>query len=193
MIEPLQVTYWIWDAWLVSWVVAAIWSARTTARAPVWSEVSPNVLAFGSGFILLARTAPEAGAGPLLTAVWPTHPTLSLACALLTAVGLGFCWWARIHLGPLWSSAAARKEGHRVIDTGPYRIVRHPIYSGLLLALLAMAFAKGTPAALGLFAFSFLGFWLKARLEERFLRAQLSADYDAYCRRTPMLLPLRIG
>src|SRR5207248_11399348 len=87
----------------------------------------------------------------------------------LTAVGFAFTWWARLHLGKLWSAFVTRKDEHRIIDTGPYRIVRHPIYTGIFLATVAAAVLKGNLYA---FTGAFLivvGFWIKARLEERFL------------------------
>ena len=83
-----------------------------------------------------------------------------------------------------------RKDDHRIIDTGPYRLVRHPIYTGLITAAFALAVQVETPLALAGALFIALGFWLKARLEERFLREELgAADYDAYAARTPMLIP----
>ncbi len=101
-----------------------------------------------------------------------------------------FCWWARIHLGALWSGRITRKEGHRVVDTGPYRLVRHPIYTGIDTAALALLVVKATPIALAGFVLIVWGYWIKARIEERFLREQLgAADYDAYRARTPMLVP----
>ena len=77
-----------------------------------------------------------------------------------------------------------------MIDTGPYAIVRHPIYTGIILAAFATAAIKGTVFALAGAAIMTLGFWIKARLEERFLRQELgAAGYDAYSRRVPMLVP----
>jgi protein-S-isoprenylcysteine O-methyltransferase Ste14 len=108
----------------------------------------------------------------------------------LIAVGIAFCWWARLHLGRLWSARVTMKADHRVIDTGPYGIVRHPIYTGLLLALYATAAAKGTALGVAGAVVMTWGFWVKARLEERWLVQELPAgDYAAYRRRVPMLLP----
>jgi protein-S-isoprenylcysteine O-methyltransferase Ste14 len=108
----------------------------------------------------------------------------------LTVAGTLFTWWARIHLGRFWSNAITRKEDHRVIDTGPYGLVRHPIYTGLIGAMLATGFAIGTiTALLGTLLITF-GLWRKARMEEGFLTTELGADaYGAYCRRVPMLIP----
>ncbi len=109
---------------------------------------------------------------------------------LLCAAGFGFAWWARIHLGQLWSAFVTRKADHRIVDTGPYGIVRHPIYTGIILAAIALAIVKGTLIAIGGALLAAFGFWVKARLEEGFLREQLGAEaYDAYRRRVPMLVP----
>jgi protein-S-isoprenylcysteine O-methyltransferase Ste14 len=109
----------------------------------------------------------------------------------LTAAGFVLACWARFTLGRLWSAGVERKEDHRIIEDGPYAIVRHPIYTGLLAAALALALVKATPLALIGFVLTTVGFTVKARLEERFLAAELGeAGYDNYRRRVPMLVPL---
>ena len=108
----------------------------------------------------------------------------------LTAVGFGLAWWARLHLGKLWSAFVTRKDEHRVIETGPYGIVRHPIYTGIILAVVTIAILKGNLYALNGAFLIVLGFWIKARLEERFLSQELGPEaYAAYRRRVPMLIP----
>jgi protein-S-isoprenylcysteine O-methyltransferase Ste14 len=115
---------------------------------------------------------------------------VSWAMVGLTFVGFAFAWWARIHLGRLWSGRITRKEGHHVVDTGPYALVRHPIYTGILLSGIATAVALGAVHAyIGAFLL-IVGYWMKARIEENWLREQLGpADYDAYRKRVPMLVP----
>ena len=108
----------------------------------------------------------------------------------VAVLGFMFCWWARLHLGVLWSGAVTAKADHRIVDTGPYALVRHPIYTGLLVAVVATAALNGTAVNLLGVPLILIGFWMKARLEERFLRAQLGAEaYDDYARRVGMLLP----
>jgi protein-S-isoprenylcysteine O-methyltransferase Ste14 len=109
--------------------------------------------------------------------------------AFLTLPGFAFAWWARIHLGSLWSGSVTRKPGHRVVNTGPYRLVRHPIYTGILFACLVSAIAAATWLTLFGFVTIVAGFWIKARLEEGFLAEELGPDYAAYSRHTPMLMP----
>ena len=108
----------------------------------------------------------------------------------LVVAAFAFCWWARLHLGRLWSRLVTLKEDHRVVDTGPYALVRHPIYAGAIAAAWLTAAVRATPAALIGGALFTIGFALTARIEENFLRAQLDSDaFDAYARRTPMLVP----
>ena len=123
--------------------------------------------------------------------LWRTPVALGWAMVAVVLGGLLFTWWARIHLGRLWSSSVTRKADHLVVDTGPYGIVRHPIYTGIIVASIATAAMRGTAFAWVGFGLMTAGWVVKARLEEEFLREQLGADaYGAYARRVPMLLPL---
>jgi protein-S-isoprenylcysteine O-methyltransferase Ste14 len=139
--------------------------------------------------LIVGQTSDYLGAPRL----WDVGRDGGTLLAFLTLPGFGFAWWARVHLGKLWSGSVARKAGHQVVDTGPYAIVRHPIYTGLIAATLVSAVAVGTIVSmLGLGAM-ILGFWLKARLEERFLVEQLGPQaYDRYCRSVPMLVPFSL-
>ncbi|MGH6985338.1 MAG: methyltransferase family protein [Caulobacteraceae bacterium] len=108
----------------------------------------------------------------------------------LAVLGFSLCWWARIHLGSLWSGWVSRKQDHRVIESGPYALVRHPIYSGVILAAAATAGLESRWTSLVGLALLIAGFWVKARIEERFLRSELGPQaYDAYAARTGMLIP----
>jgi protein-S-isoprenylcysteine O-methyltransferase Ste14 len=181
---PRQALYLVWAAWGISWLAAAAWSARSTAAMPLRQEMFYRMMLI-AGMVLLflpLRRLPHIQLWRLGGADW--------TCVALAAAGFAFCWWARIHLGRLWSSNVARKEGHRVIDSGPYGLVRHPIYTGIILASLATLLLRGTALALAGFVLTVLAWYLKARLEENFLRAELgAADYDAYAARVPMLVP----
>ncbi len=175
----------MWAIWLLSWVIAAAWSARTVARPALGSEIVYRLVT-ALGVVLLLGLSPI-GASPRL---WISPLALGWAMAGLVAAGFGFCWWARLYLGPLWSSSVTRKESHHIVDTGPYALVRHPIYTGMIVASAATAVERGTDASFLGVGLITLGCWIKARLEETFLRGELGAEaYDAYARRTGMLLP----
>jgi protein-S-isoprenylcysteine O-methyltransferase Ste14 len=180
----------IWIAWIVSWILAAFWANRTEKRVVSWETVVYRI-AILAGAVLLS---PWAARRLHMERLWHVGYAGACALVLLTLAGLLFTWWARIHLGRLWSGSITRKEGHRVVDTGPYGLVRHPIYTGVIFALFATAAAQATASALAGAALITFGFWLKARMEERFLTQELGADaYGAYRRRVPMLVPFAGG
>jgi protein-S-isoprenylcysteine O-methyltransferase Ste14 len=192
---PIQAMYFVWDAWALSWIIAALWRAPATARPPLLTRAWRDGVTLLGAVMLVVWGSPYVAAGQSLddrlhVALWTAPPAAAWTLVGLTAAAFIFCWWARLTLGPLWSGVAGRTAGHRIVEEGPYRLVRHPIYTGILAALLAMALLKGTAAALIGFAIAALGFVLKCQLEEGFLSAELGAeDYAAYRRRTAMLVP----
>jgi protein-S-isoprenylcysteine O-methyltransferase Ste14 len=184
--QPSHVLEIIWLVWLTSWVAASFWSGRAQKRAATletWGYRAPMI---AGGILLVPLIGPLLGEKP----VWEIDYAGMYALAALMLAGLLLTWWARIYLGSMWSSVIARKQDHKIIDTGPYAFVRHPIYSGLMIALVATAAAEGRLTALIGAALIILGVWLKARTEERFLLTELGPEsYDAYRRRVPMLIP----
>jgi protein-S-isoprenylcysteine O-methyltransferase Ste14 len=175
----------LWAAWGLSWIAASFWSAPTEKRAAGGGNLYRLMMLIGGIIFFIPAHGYD---GPLR--FWLISWTGAWICVGLTALGIAFTWWARLYLGPLWSGSVTKKEGHRIVDTGPYGIVRHPIYTGILLAIFATMLAKGTLLGIVGAAIIMLGVWLKARLEERFLAEELGADaYDAYRRRVPMLVP----
>jgi protein-S-isoprenylcysteine O-methyltransferase Ste14 len=185
-IRPRVVFAVIWIGWIVSWMAAAFWSNRTEKLALTSHTLLYRVVIVVGALLMTPWASRRIAAAPL----WEVNDAGEYGLAAVTLAGILFAWWARIHIGRLWSGSITRKEGHRVIDTGPYALVRHPIYTGLIGALVASALAQATAIALAGAALLTFGFWLKARAEERFLTAELGADaYGAYRRRVPMLVP----
>ena len=107
---------------------------------------------------------------------------------MLLAAGLGFAVWARRHLGRNWSASVVVKEDHALIRSGPYRRVRHPIYTGMLLAFLGTAVAVGEWRGLVGFVLAFVSFLLKSRMEEARM-AETFPEYAEYRRHTASLIP----
>jgi protein-S-isoprenylcysteine O-methyltransferase Ste14 len=186
---PEHAIYALWCAWLGSWTIAMLWSNRSEKRASIGAELVFRVVLYG-GAILLFAFPQRLQHCYAQTQLWHFGDALNWILVPLAAAGLLFTWWARIHLGRLWSDWVVRKAGHQVVDTGPYRLVRHPIYLGLSVAAFATAIEKGTSFALLGAAIMTVAFYTKALREERFLRAELGGDaYGAYARKTAMLVP----
>ncbi|MGE5165228.1 MAG: methyltransferase family protein [Hyphomicrobiales bacterium] len=176
----------IWIGWLASWGVASLWQGRTQKRVTALPSQAYRLPILAGALLLTPWTAQLLGE----RRAWDPGNGGTYALAGVMLAGLLFTWWARIHLGSLWSSAITHKEDHRVIDTGPYRFVRHPIYTGLIAAILATGAAVGTVSAMLGALLIAGGLWYKAGMEERFLTAELDPDaYAAYRRRVPMLVP----
>ncbi len=192
---PDQAIYVPWGIWVVTWVAAAVWANRTVGQPPIGSQTFYRLVEYAGFALLLFYAVRRTHDGHFVPAfggrqLWVLPDEIKWAMVGVASLGFAFCWWARIHLGRLWSGSVTRKEGHRVIDTGPSAIVRHPIYTGIIAAALATMAVRGTATAATGAALIVFGYILKGRLEERFLRGELGTEaYDAYARKTPMLVP----
>lgn len=185
--SPYDFVRFAWLAWLLSWFLAAGWSRTTERRPSPRAEGAYRVVTVVGAILLFDLHRSWAWT---MARVWRPTPETEWMLVAVTLCGFLFAWWARLTLGALWSSGVTRKVDHEIVSAGPYRIVRHPIYSGLLLSVLATAALRGTAAAGAGAACFVIGWVIKARLEERFLRRELGEDrYDAYARRVPMLVP----
>src|ERR1051325_4464738 len=134
-----------WGVFLIVWVLAAIFTKRTVyreSRAQRLRYMVPIVI----GCLLLFRgyRLPY----PLNLRIIPQIDTLLLAAAILCLGGLGLCFWARAILGRNWSGTVTLKEDHELIVSGPYQLVRHPIYTGLLAMCIATAIQQGRIAGI---------------------------------------------
>lgn len=173
-----------WLIWLTVWGIAARNVKPTQWREP-WRAAVANRLPVLLGAAMLAAPGwlPAALTRPL-----SSGPALPIIGTLLVGAGLGFAVWARLHLGRNWSGTVTVKEGHTLITTGPYRVVRHPIYSGMVLALigtaLAIAAARGFIGA----ALILVGFLVKIAVEEARM-SETFPEYEDYCRHTSRLIP----
>jgi protein-S-isoprenylcysteine O-methyltransferase Ste14 len=176
----------MWLVWLAVWIVMAR-SVKATAlsesRAQRLTHIIPLTLAF---YLLAAPHVPwpalEARFLPL--AYWPANLGL-----VLTFAGLGIAIWARLWLAGNWSGEVTLKAGHELITTGPYRYARHPIYTGLLLALLGSGIAGGEWRGLLAVALAAGSFWWKLRREEALMRSEFGAAYRNYAARVKALVP----
>jgi protein-S-isoprenylcysteine O-methyltransferase Ste14 len=186
MMNAEHALFWLWAIWYASWLTSLLWAGRVQER-PDWREHGSYQAATMVGIVLLFVVP----ALPIAqNAMWVTREWFGWTIFGLTALIFAFCWWARIVMGKLWNGLISRNADHRIIDTGPFAIVRHPIYSGVIAAAFFLAIELGTAVAFAGAAMLSLSFWIKAALEEKFLRKELGPQaYDAYRRRVPMLVP----
>jgi protein-S-isoprenylcysteine O-methyltransferase Ste14 len=176
-------------AWItvgLVWAVAAMSVKRTVRAEPLDSRIG-HIMTFAVAFTLLFSSRMRIG--PLAWPVFLSSEISAAAGLALTIGGIVFAIWARLYLGGNWSAAVAIKQHHTLLRTGPYAIVRHPIYAGLLLAMFGTAIEV---TELGGFLAVILAFaaWLaKARLEESFLLAQFGDTYLHYRQQVKALVP----
>ncbi len=175
-----------WIIFGIVWLVASFATKRTIERQGFqWRlfEVGIAVVVF---VLLKSGTAFSAFMG---TTVWTQTLTIRLIADAITFSGLLVTLWARATLGGNWSSEVAFKENHELIERGPYRFVRHPIYSGLLLMFLGTALMFDRIGGFVVITIIVIGFWYKARQEEKLLTRHFAEAYPEYRARVKALIP----
>jgi protein-S-isoprenylcysteine O-methyltransferase Ste14 len=177
----------LWLAWLTYWSFAAIGAKATRRREGIVSRLS-HIVPLTLGIVLLSmRHAPAAWLG---IHYLPRTDGWFWAGFCLVALGLAFSVVARLWLGGNWSGTVTLKQDHELIRSGPYRWVRHPIYTGLLLAVLGSAVTQGEWRGLIALALIAAAFLRKIPIEERFLTQQFGTAYARYRTEVPALVPI---
>ena len=178
----------LWVAWVTYWWALSRSVKVNARRESVYSRRS-YVAALLLAVVLLSvpnLPIPFLGMRFLPAAAWLLWNGIG---AVLVVIGLLFTVWAREHLGRNWSDVVTIKVDHELVTSGPYRVVRHPIYTGLLLAFLGTAIARGEWRGLLAVALALWAFWRKLRVEERLMREQFGAAYEEYGERVAALIP----
>lgn len=176
----------MWLGYTAYWWAMSKDVKETTRREPGTSRFVRMVLLLGALALLWLPHVPVA---VLNNRFLPSGAGWFWCGAAVTAGGMLFSVWARRHLGKNWSQAVTLKEDHELITSGPYALVRHPIYTGLLLAIVGCALARGEWRGLLAVALAFVALWQKLKLEEKWMRVQFGASYEAYSRRVAALVP----
>jgi len=175
---------WMWDLLLLVWVV--LWFGRKRAKKleSPW-EMAQHAVPIILGFWLLIE---KSWIG-LNKRFLPESPVVLWIGLALTAVGVALAIWARLTLGANWSGVVTVKKNHELIRKGLYRWIRHPIYTGILIAFIGTAMIMGHVRGwLGLLMV-WATFYFKARREERFLRQEFAERFEEHARHTGMFLP----
>jgi protein-S-isoprenylcysteine O-methyltransferase Ste14 len=175
----------LWGGWLLYWIASARNVKTTQWRESIRSHLL-HTLPLSLSFALLAmrRNLPEI----LLQRFMPHSLAAAVAGLAMTAAGLGVAIWSRWRLGRNWSGNVTVKQDHTLVRSGPYGIVRHPIYSGLLLAVAGTALAIGQWRGVLALALALLAFIVKLRLEERVM-GDAFTEYRRYRGETWALIP----
>ena len=176
----------MWLIWIAIWVVMARRVKTTVHTESLGQRLLHLIPLYVAFYLLVARSVPW----PALEirfvprAYWPAN--LGIA---LTIAGLALAVWARLWLAGNWSGYVTLKSGHELITTGPYRYARHPIYTGLLLALIGTGIAVGEVRALLAVLLAAGSFWWKLRREEALMRSEFGSTYVEYAARVKALVP----
>ncbi len=175
-----------WIVFMAYWVIAALKTQRTQRKESFgWRYGIMLVEIFG--FVLVFDN--DADIGVLGRKVFPRNYDIAVVGIILVWTGIALAIWARWHLGQYWSGRITIKEDHKLIRTGPYAGLRHPIYSGLDLAVIGSALAIDHWRCVAGVCVIMLGFWVKAKREEAMLSAQFGEDFEEHRRQTGFLFP----
>ncbi len=176
----------IWAAFLLYWQVKSGNIKQTQRLEPATSRIVRSVtFLLAIALLMLPRI-------PIPWLYWqflPRGQWAFFAGAALTSAGLLFAVWARGYLGSNWSRSVTIKQDHELIVSGPYALVRHPIYTGLIAGFLGSAIAEAQFRGLIAFVLVSAALWAKLRMEEKWIREQFGAAYDTYAQRVAALVP----
>jgi len=175
-----------WIVFIVYWIISALKTRRTASKEPFASRLSFLVWEL-AGYLLLFDGSLRVGF--LGERMIPRTWALAGAGVAFVWIGIGLAIWARRHLGEYWSARVTIKEDHKLIRSGPYARLRHPIYSGLDLAVIGSALAIDEWGCLIGVVLIIVGYGIKAKREEAMLSAQFGDAFQEHCRHTGFLLP----
>jgi protein-S-isoprenylcysteine O-methyltransferase Ste14 len=176
----------VWIAFLLYWQIKAAGNKANQRLEPAVSRIL-RALVFVAVTVLLSTT--RIPLPWLYRQLWPSGIWAFWLGAAVTVGGLLFAVWARQHLGSNWSRSVTIKQGHELITTGPYGLVRHPIYTGILAGFLGTAIALSQVRGLLGFALILVVLWPKLHMEEKWMRSEFGETYAAYAHRTAALVP----
>ena len=175
-----------WIAFIAYWIVSAI-SSKKTIRNASWKR---GMLIRILVIVVITLLFQNETFRELATRYDETpHEVLGILGVILCAAGLGFAVWARIHLGKNWGMPMSVKKDTELVTSGPYRLVRHPIYAGILLAALGSSLVDGLWWLV--FFIFYIGYFLlySMHVEEKNMADQFPDEYSTYKKQTKKLIP----
>jgi protein-S-isoprenylcysteine O-methyltransferase Ste14 len=185
-VSPLYICEYLWGAWLVVWIAWAFQSKRTLQREGVGSRVSYAILGWAAMYLMFDGRNLQ---GWWHEAVFPYKEWIGGLGVAIAVVGFAITFWARAILGSNWSGTVTIKVGHELVRTGPYRWVRHPIYTGLIVAACGTLLARDEWRGVASIVLLWLSFTIKRLKEEEFMRQTFGAQYAEYSQTTGAIFP----
>jgi protein-S-isoprenylcysteine O-methyltransferase Ste14 len=183
---PLNIIRGCWLVFVAVWMLSAVSTKRTVYRESGAQRLRYWILLVIACFLqFYGRRLPY----PLNMRILPQVASTAWAAAAVCAIGLAFAVWARVTLGRNWSGVVTLKEGHELVERGPYRFVRHPIYTGILTMFFATALSQGHLSGVVGALLMFASFWIKLGDEEKLMLQQFSERYRAYQQRVKRIIP----
>jgi protein-S-isoprenylcysteine O-methyltransferase Ste14 len=186
---PEEARWWTGGLWAVLtavWVVGMFMTRQTvrqqTRSSRIWQM---GIVLLGMWLLFGWGT----GIAWMDRAAFPVTTVVAMAGLATTLAGVAFAIWARVMLGANWSGVITVKEGHTLVRLGPYRIVRHPIYTGLLMAVTGTALTHGSVRSILALPIVAFGFWLKTLTEECFMVQEFGEEYLCYKHEVRALVP----
>ena len=184
--KALMMALWCWRIWAAVWLLLAFWRKSVKKRETL-EELTKHIASMVVGFWLLFGRAWSVAWLDLI--LIPRTQGVLWSGVALTGLGVAISIWARLALGSNWSGLVTLKEDHELIRKGPYRWVRHPIYTGILLSFVGTVLVEGRLRGWLGFAIIWATFYFKARREENFLRQEFGERFEEQTRKTGMFLP----
>jgi protein-S-isoprenylcysteine O-methyltransferase Ste14 len=175
-----------WTLFAVIWLLAAFATKQSVYRESTVQRLRYTIPILLGGFLLAKG---HRLSDPLDYRVIPHVEALAWSGVVLCIAGLAFCIWARFTLGRNWSGVVTLKGGHELITSGPYALVRHPIYTGLLTMFVGTVIVLGHVAGIIAMPFVFGSLWIKLRYEEKLMLKQFPNEYAGYQQRVKRLIP----
>jgi len=176
----------LWMGLVLVWIVSALRTKRTIQSQSSASQLLYTAILVVGVYLIFAK---QSGILWLDRQLFLVTPPVALVGLVVVLMGVVFSIWARVILGGNWSNFVTVKENHTLVRKGPYRVVRHPIYSGILLGMIGSALQRSELRSfVGVMICGF-SFWLKTRTEEHFMVQRFGEEYLQYCHEVKALAP----
>jgi protein-S-isoprenylcysteine O-methyltransferase Ste14 len=181
-----------WIIFFGYWLISAFFVKKTIERSSSigWRLITPII-----GIIIiifLVKIMPQGYAQILTSIIIPNTLTSAIIGSLITILGLAICIWARTTIGRNWSGSVVFKKNHELVTNGPYKFVRHPIYTGMITMLIGTSIYYGYASIFLIPILAFVSFALKSRQEEKLMIKHFGKKYIEYKKRTKAIIPFVI-